>query len=60
MARLLQDAAAGRFEVILVADPTRILRGEGPDWEKVREACRQGGAALATPAGIFWRPGEGN
>ena len=58
MMRLLADAAQGRFDVILTIEDTRISRGELRYWEYIKGACDECSIALATPAGIFYSPGN--
>src|SRR5205823_10088675 len=58
MLRVLGDAAKDLFDVVLAAEDTRFSRGELSDWEIIKSVCDSNGVALASPSGIFYRPGN--
>src|SRR5205823_14899865 len=58
MLRMLADAAEGKFDLILAVTDSRLSRGELRDWEYLKSVCDESGVSLATPGGIFYRPGN--
>src|SRR5262249_49480380 len=58
MMRLLADAQKGMFDVILAIADDRFRRGPLADAEYVKPGCDENGISLATPSGIFYRPGN--
>lgn len=58
MMRLLADAERDLFDVILVVEDTRLCRGSLRDWEYIKGVCAENDISLATPQGIFYRPGN--
>ena len=58
MMQLLADAERGLFDVILVVEDMRLCRGSLRDWEYIKGVCAEREISLATPQGIFYRPGN--
>lgn len=58
MLRMLDDAAAGGFDVILSIEDTRLSRGQLRDWEYIKSVCDDCDVMLATPTGTIYRPGN--
>lgn len=58
MMRLLADAQAGKIDVILVIEDSRLSRGDLAEWQFIKAVCDRHDISLATPSGLFYRPGN--